>query len=242
MFRNLSITSKHLSITNTYLFMTSNVLISSRLFSTTSIRRMDNDNNDISETSKTEKLNSSSNLAEEYNKRRENTKILHSEFTVQSHKLRALATKYKNLSEEKEDLLSDEDRKIFDEHEKKHKWEDVLRQNLPNPNPFILNKIYERTYFAKEKLLFYHFKAAFIKERVPDSFKNRELRNKEEWDKKEEELISTSNKIMSDAAKLHDQKHDIKDEIRRRIVEDGQSLVAEYADPNDQQMENTDPD
>lgn len=99
MFRNLSITSKHLSI-NTHLFMTSKVLISSRLFSTTSIRRMDNDNNDISETSKTEKLNSSSNLAEEYNKRRENTKILYSEFTVQSHKLRALATRYKNLSDE----------------------------------------------------------------------------------------------------------------------------------------------
>jgi hypothetical protein len=82
---------------------------------------MDNDNNDISETSKPEKLNSSSNLAEERNKRQENTKMLDAQFTIQAYKTRALATKYKNLTEEKEDLLSDQDRKIYDEHEKKHK-------------------------------------------------------------------------------------------------------------------------
>lgn len=241
MFRNLSITSKHLSITNTDLFMTSKVLISSRLFSTTSIRRMDNDNNDISETSNTEKLNSSSNLAEVYNKRREDQKEVYSQFTTHSNTIRALTTKYRNFSHEKEDLLNDQDRKIYDEHEKKHKWEDALRQNLPNPNPFILNRIYERSYFAKESLLFYHFKAAFVQEKVPNSFKKSQLRNKEEWDKTEKEVIATSDKIMAEAARLHDEKHDIKDEMQRR-VDEGQSLVADFADPSEEPMDIVDPD
>ena len=59
--------------------------------------------------------------------------------------------------------------------------------------------------------------------------------------KKEKESIATTDKIMAEAARVHNEKHNIKDEMQRR-VDEGQSLVADFADPSEEPMDIVDPD